>query len=415
MSLHTKMLIGFVLGTLSGLGAHWLDIGSILTYGVPVASFIGQIFLRLLLMLVLPLIVSALILGISEVGDLKNLGRMGLVTILCVTALSLSSVVLGMGFVWLFKPGEGLDEHTVQALLQQAQQNNIALGTHADFGGNILVHLIPTNIVAAASSGDILGVMVFALLFGIAMTGIASTQTKALRDVLNGVFEVSMRLCDIVLRMGPYAIFCLIFAMMANFGLELMLSLGRYVGTVLLAMALHYFGVYSFFLSAFARMNPWRFFRNIQEAAVTAFATASSNATLPTALKVAEEDLQLHPEAARFVLTIGATANQNGTALFEGITVLFLAQVFGVELSWVQQLLVLGIAVLGGIGTAGVPAGSLPVIAAILATIGVPVEGIGLILGIDRFLDMCRTSLNVAGDLVVASIVSRSEDKVRRR
>ncbi len=220
-----------------------------------------------------------------------------------------------------------------------------------------------------------------------------------------------MRLCDMVLRMRPYAIFCLIFAMMANFGLELMLSLGRYDGTVLVAMALHYFGVYSFFLSAFARMNPWRFFRNIQEAAVTAFATASSNATLPTALKVAEEDLHLHPEAARFVLTIGATANQNGTALFEGVTVLFLAQVFGVELSWAQQLLVLGIAVLGGIGTAGVPAGSLPVIAAILATIGVPVEGIGLILGIDRFLDMCRTSLNVAGDLVVAAVVSRSEDK----
>jgi DAACS family dicarboxylate/amino acid:cation (Na+ or H+) symporter len=165
-----------------------------------------------------------------------------------------------------------------------------------------------------------------------------------------------MRLCEMVLLVGPYAIFCLIFAMTADFGWELMLSLGKYVGTVVLAMALHYFGVYSFFLAAFTRMNPWRFFRDIQEAAVTGFATASSNATLPTALKVAEEDLKLHPDASRFVLTIGSNANQNGTALFEGITVLFLAQVFGLDLSWGKQLLVLGIAILGGIGTAGVPA-----------------------------------------------------------
>lgn len=411
MALHAKMLLGFVLGALAGLGAHWLHVGPIIEYVISVASLIGQVFLRLLLMLVLPLIVSALILGVSEAGNLKNVGRLGLKTFLCSAVLSLLSVLLGMGLVNLLQPGKGLNAETVQALLENAKHNNLQLGASGDFHGNIIAHLIPTNIVQAASSGDILGVMVFALLFGIAMTSLASDQTRLLRGVLDGVFQVAMRLCDMVLLLGPYAIFCLIFSMTANFGWELMRSLGGYVGTVLLAMALHQFGVYSFFLAVFARTRPWRFFYNIQEAVLTGFATASSNATLPTSLKVAEEDLKLHPDAARFVLTIGATANQNGTALFEGVTVLFLAQIFGVDLSWTQQLVVLGIAILGGIGTAGVPAGSLPVIAAILATIGVPVEGVGLILGIDRFLDMCRTSLNVAGDLVVAAVVSRSEDQ----
>jgi len=180
---------------------------------------------------------------------------------------------------------------------------------------------------------------------------------------------------------------------------------------VLLALAIQMFGVFPALLALLARKNPLAFFRETQEASVMAFSTASSNATLPTALRVAETRLKLPPRISRFVLTIGATANQNGTAMFEGVTVLFLAQFFGIELDLGQQMFVMAVCILAGIGTAGVPAGSLPVIALILAGVGVPPEGIGLILGVDRFLDMCRTTLNVIGDLVAATVISAMSAK----
>ncbi|HXJ67814.1 MAG TPA: dicarboxylate/amino acid:cation symporter, partial [Verrucomicrobiae bacterium] len=195
----------------------------------------------------------------------------------------------------------------------------------------------------------------------------------------------------------------------AEVGAEVLLQLSRYVGVVLLGLAIHQFVVYSLAVKLLGGMSPLVFFRGIREAMITAFATASSNATLPTALKVADEELKLPSHVSRFVLTVGSTANQNGTALFEGVTVLFLAQFYGVPLTLAQQVTVVFICILGGIGTAGVPAGSLPVVAMILGMVGVPVEGIGMILGVDRLLDMCRTTLNVTGDLAAAVVVSRGE------
>jgi Na+/H+-dicarboxylate symporter len=206
--------------------------------------------------------------------------------------------------------------------------------------------------------------------------------------------------------MAPLAIFCFMFNLAAQFGWDLILRLSAYVGVVLLALTLQMFGVFPLLLATLGKKNPIAFFRETREPLVMAFATASSNATLPTSLRAAEERLKLPPTISRFVLTIGATANQNGTAMFEGVTVLFLAQFFNVPLDLSQQLVVMMICILGGIGTAGVPAGSLPVIALILGTIGVPPEGIGLVLGVDRLLDMCRTTLNVIGDLVAAQVVS---------
>jgi DAACS family dicarboxylate/amino acid:cation (Na+ or H+) symporter len=199
------------------------------------------------------------------------------------------------------------------------------------------------------------------------------------------------------------------FNLAAVFGWDLLLRLAIYVGVVLLALGTHMFVVYPLLLKLFAGVSPLWFFRQSQEAMLMAFSTASSNATLPTALRVAETKLNLPARVSRFVLTIGATANQNGTAIFEGVTVLFLAQIFGVELSLSQQAVILMICILGGIGTAGVPAGSLPVVALILGMIGVPPEGIGLVLGVDRFLDMCRTTLNVTGDLTLATVVAKGE------
>jgi DAACS family dicarboxylate/amino acid:cation (Na+ or H+) symporter len=218
-----------------------------------------------------------------------------------------------------------------------------------------------------------------------------------------------MRLIGVVIGLAPLGVAALLFTLTAQIGWSVLLLLARYALLVIGALALHQFLVYGLAVRLLGGMSPGRFFRGIQAAMLTAFSTASSSATLPTALRVAETGLGLPRHVSRFVLTLGATANQNGTALFEGITVLFLAQFYGVALDLGQQGLVLFICILGGIGTAGVPAGSLPVIAMILGMIGVPVEGIGLVLGVDRLLDMCRTTVNVSGDLAIATIVARGE------
>jgi DAACS family dicarboxylate/amino acid:cation (Na+ or H+) symporter len=274
---------------------------------------------------------------------------------------------------------------------------------------DFFVALVPSNIVKAMGEGEMLAVMVFALLLGV---GLAITRTDAARAFergLEGLYDVTMRLLGLVIRTAPLGVACLLFTLTARLGFDVLRQLGAYVLVVLLGLAIHQFGVYSLSVAWLGRMSPWRFFRGVRAPMLTAFSTASSNATLPTALLAAEEELKLPAHVSRFVLTIGSTANQNGTALFEGVTVLFLAQFYGIHLAVAPQITVVLICILGGIGTAGVPAGSIPVVVMILGLVGVPAEGIGMILGVDRFLDMCRTTLNVTGDLAAAVVVARGE------
>ena len=414
ISLQWQMLVGFLVGLLFGLIANatagdapWVE--WISTY---VTGPIGQIFLRLIFMMVIPLLVSALIVGIAEMGDIGALKRVGLKTLAFTVAVSGIAVVLALAVTNYFQPGAGVDHAQAQEMLDNARQGAGAIiSGQADkpTGVEAVLAIIPSNIVTAMSTSDILAVMVFALIFGIGMLLTATRQTAFLLSVFEGIFQVSMRLMGLIIRLAPIAIACFMFNLAALFGWELLIKLGAYVGVVLLALGIHMFVTYPLLLKFAGGVSPLWFFRQSHEAMVMAFSTASSNATLPTAMRVAEEKLGLPRRVARFVLTIGATANQNGTAIFEGVTVLFLAQFFGVELSLGQQTLVLFICILGGIGTAGVPAGSLPVVALILGLIGVPPEGIGLVLGVDRFLDMCRTTLNVTGDLACATVVSRGE------
>jgi Na+/H+-dicarboxylate symporter len=321
-------------------------------------------------------------------------------------------VVLALAVTNYFQPGVGVDHAQAQQMLNDARQGAGAIiSSQADkpTGVEAVLAIIPSNIVTAMSTSDILAVMVFGLIFGIGMLLARTPQTALLLSLFEGIFQVSMRLMGLIIRLAPIAIACFMFNLASLFGWELLVKLGAYVGVVLLALGIHMFVTYPLLLKFAGGVSPLWFFRQSQEAMVMAFSTASSNATLPTAMRVAEHKLGLPRRIARFVLTIGATANQNGTAIFEGVTVLFLAQFFGVELGLGQQAMVLFICILGGIGTAGVPAGSLPVVALILGMIGVPPEGIGLVLGVDRFLDMCRTTLNVTGDLACATVVSRGE------
>lgn len=413
--LHIMMLGGFLIGLIGGLVVHLsagADAGWVQWLTANVTGPIGQIFMRLLFMLVLPLLFSAIVVGVAEMGDLGTLGRVGWRTLALTVVVSTIAVLIGLVMVNVLRPGDGIDPAVAQQMLADGAGGAAGIIEGASSGvqaGQFFLDLVPSNAFAAAAANQILPVMVFAIFFGIGLVMARSKATDQLQTTLQGVFEVMMKLIGLVIKIAPLAIACLMFNLAALFGWDLLVRLAAFVGVAVGAMAIHMFVVYPIVVSVLAGRNPLQFFKDVRDPMVVAFSTASSNATLPVALQAAETELKLPRKISRFVLTVGATANQNGTALFEGVTVLFLAQFFGIDLSLQQQIIVMLVCILGGIGTAGVPAGSLPVVAMILLMVGVPVEGIGLILGVDRFLDMCRTTLNVTGDLVIASVVSRGE------
>jgi Na+/H+-dicarboxylate symporter len=415
LSLQWQMLIGFLVGLVAGLIAYstqrdaaWVE--AVTTY---VTQPIGQIFLRLLFMLVIPLLFSALVVGISEMGEVRALKRIGLKTLVYTVIVSTIAVTVSLAVVNLLQPGAGVDRAAAATMLEESAGRAgeiVQAGREQPSGIDAFIHIIPNNLVEAMGSNSaILSVMFFALFFGIGLLLTDTPNSRVLQRGFQGLFDVTMRLIMIVIRLAPIAVACFMFNLAALFGWDLLIRLSAYVGVVLLALALQMFLVFPALLATLGRKNPVAFFRETQEASVMAFSTASSNATLPTALKVAETQLKLPPKVSRFVLTIGATANQNGTAMFEGVTVIFLAQFFGIDLTLGQQLMVMLVCILGGIGTAGVPAGSLPVVALILAMVGIDPQAIALVLGVDRFLDMCRTTLNVVGDLVAAQVISAAE------
>jgi DAACS family dicarboxylate/amino acid:cation (Na+ or H+) symporter len=408
------MLLGFAVGIALGAAAHslgagqpWLD--DVVTN---VSRPIGAIFLRLLFLLVLPLLGSAIVLGVAGFGDVRTVGGMGLRTLAATAILSSIAVLLGLFLVNALDPGAAVTPEARERLIETGEERAATTLAHVPApreGLDLLIGIVPANMVGAAAAGDYLAIMFVALFFGIGLLRTRTPASQKLLEIVQGVFDVSMKLIEIVLRFAPFGIAALLFTQVAELGFDVLLALARFAGVVVLGLAIQQFVVYGLALRLIAGRSPWSFLRGSWPALITAFSTASSNATLPTALKVADERLGLPSRVSRFVLTIGSTANQNGTALYEGVSVLFIAQVYGVDLSLAQQLTVLLVCILGGIGTAGVPAGSLPVIAMILTTIDVPAEGIAMIIGADRFLDMCRTTLNVSGDLTVAALVAPRE------
>jgi DAACS family dicarboxylate/amino acid:cation (Na+ or H+) symporter len=409
--LHVKVLLGFVLGALLGLAAYFHGADAPLTHAVIAYGTkpLGQIFLNLLFMLVIPLMFSALVLGVGELGDIASLGRLGWKTLTYTAAVTGMAVAIGLVMVNLVQPGLHMDP----ALVQQAMASNAAKagdivtsGRHMD-AMQLLVNIVPHNVFAAAvDDKQTLGVVFFALMVGIGLVLTPSPATAAFKHALQGLFEISMRLIGLIILLAPYAVACFMFTLCAQLGWGVIVGLGWFVATVVVALAIHMFVVLPLWVRYMGGMPVRTFFRGSQEATLTAFATASSTATLPVTLRVAEENLMLPRKVSRFVLTVGASANHHGTALFEGVTVLFLAQVFGLHLPLLEQLMVLALCILGGIGTAGIPSGSLPVIAMICGIIGIRPEGIAIIIGVNTFLDMCRTALNVTGDLATAVVVS---------
>lgn len=413
---HHRLLLSLLLGACAGLILHdyaelpWL--GQINRYAIEPA---GQLFLRLIFMIVTPMVVSGLVLGVYQLSHHQGLARVAQRTLFFTVLASSASVVLGVSLVNVLKPGAGLaiprldhDAAGLRAIQQNAAQAKSTVET--------LLEIVPKNpfdAAAKALDGGMLPLMFFSLVFGAALAfGNASRPSRWI-EVLEETYAACMLIVDTVMKFAPLAVFALVFQSTFKFGHQILLSLGFYLLVVVTGLLLQQTVVYSLLLRLFGKLDPIRFYKQCREVYLYAFATASSNATLPRSLELAEHGLKLSPEVSRFVLTIGSTANQNGTALFEGVTVLFLAQVYGVDLSLPQQLQVVLMAVLAGIGTAGVPGGSLPLIMILTQQIGIPAEGMGLILGVDRFLDMCRTTLNVSGDLVIAALVDQPETQNR--
>ncbi|MBI2817070.1 MAG: dicarboxylate/amino acid:cation symporter [Acidobacteria bacterium] len=413
MPLHTKIFAGLLLGAACGGAANFLSGG-----GHPALDWVvnnvtepaGRIFLRLLLLVVIPLVFSSLTLAVRGMADLRRLGRVGSKTLLYTVIVSGISVLIGLTLANIVRPGERIAPQARARLIEQyhGEAEQLSMPTS---GARLIENLVPDNPVAAMAKNppDMMGIMVFAVIFGLGLMLIPERRSEPVAAVLEGVFQAVSKIIDLIMRLAPYGVFALLFTMTARFGFSLLPSLLWFVGVVLAGLALQQFGVYWFILRFLARTNPMQFFSRIKTVMLTAFSTSSSNATLPTALRVAQEKLALPREISSFVLTIGATANQNGTALYEGVTVLFLAQVFGVHLTLAQQGLLLVLTILAGVGTAGVPSGSIPFVMLILQQVNVPMEGIAIVLGIDRILDMCRTVLNVTGDMVAATYISRSE------
>lgn len=436
---HRAILIGLGLGATSGLLANAL--GRVATGGpadsnsngiddrvdwfaFTIGDTLGQVFLRLMSMMVVPLVLSALALAVVGLGDVRRLGRLGLRTLFWTATFSIAAVTIGVVLVNVLRPGESLSVER-RADLKAQYADRAATGDTGKAVENArkakslrdtLLDIIPKNplqemvgaLDGSSPGGGMLAVMFFAIMLGLAVVS-SGEEARTLTAWLEGLYEVSMTIIRWAMRLAPLGAGGLVFAVTARLGMDILASLGWFVACVLGGLLIQQYVVYSLALVWSGAMSPRRFFSGTLEAQVVAFSTSSSSATLPTAIRVANDSLKLPPTTSNFVLTVGATGNQNGTGLFEGVVVLFLAQLFAIELSIADQVRVVLMSVLAGVGTAGVPGGSIPLIVVLLESIGVPGAGIGVVLGIDRLLDMSRTVVNVTGDLAVAACVSAGE------
>jgi dicarboxylate/amino acid:cation (Na+ or H+) symporter, DAACS family len=424
LPLHTKILLGLVIGLILGLLSNiFFEGDENLKWIVDnISNPLGQIFIRMIFMIVIPLIFTAIVLGVADFKDIHKIGIVGLKTLLFTVVITTVSVIIGLSIVNLVQPGMGISPESRTELINSITTNQsvttiIKSAEESKSFLQIIMDLVPRNpfvdVVYAFDpnyrGGGLMAIMFFSLMFGIAMAMSPQEKIETLTKTLQGVYEVLMKIIGYAMKLAPFGVAGLIFSTTSQLGFKIVSILSLYVIVVLVGLAIHFFGTYGLIIKYAIKRNPIQFFKDISEVIITAFSTSSSNATLPTTIRNSIEKLKLDKDIANFVLTVGSTANQNGTALYEGVTVLFLAQFYGIDLSIAQQLIVVFLSILAGVGTAGVPGGSLPLVIMVLMTVGIPAEGIGIILGVDRILDMSRTVVNVSGDIVLAGWIDTSE------
>ncbi|HKJ01549.1 MAG TPA: dicarboxylate/amino acid:cation symporter [Longimicrobiales bacterium] len=410
MKLHTKIALGLVLGALVGslTNAFFGDAAWVRWITDNVAYPVGQVFLRMLFMTVVPIVFTSIALGVAGIGDMKTLGRLGGRTFGYFLLSTAIAATIGLTLVNTVRPGGGLPPETRDELMTRfGEEGGLAQSGPVEFGVSTFVNIVPRNPVQAAADMDMLALIFFSLIFGAALTMIPKEKADPVIAMLDGIGEAVIRIIDMAMKLAPYGVFALIFGITSQFGWSILQQLSMYIFVVVFGLLLHATIGISALVKVFGKMNPVKFWRSVDAPMITAFSTSSSMATLPTSIATAEHELDVQPKIAGFVLPLGATMNMNGTSLYEGVTVLFLAQVFGVDLSFAQQLIVVVLAVITAVGAAGVPGGSLPLMMLVMATVGVPPEGIAIILGADRILDMTRTTLNVCGDISASVYIDR--------
>ena len=415
MKLHTKILLGLLIGAVAGIVANQTIGGT-----APVVEWInhylagpiGQIFLRMLFMIVIPLVFASISLGVAGLGDLGRVGRVGSTAIGYFFITTALAATMGLTMVHFLKPGSRLDPAVRVSLMEtyaDDASSKVEAAATSTFGVETIVNMVTRNPIKSAVDLDLLGIIFFGIVFGAALTMISAEKAKPMLRWLEALNDVVIKIVDMAMRLAPYGVAGLIFGVTSRFGFDLLRPLASYIVVVLGSLLLHVFITIALIVRFLVGMSPWKFFHRIRSALVTAFSTSSSSATLPTAIATAENNLGIPSSVAGFVLPLGSTMCMNGTAIFEGITVIFLCQVFGVNLSLGQMIVVMIMSVITAVGAAGVPGGSIPLLVGILAMFGVPGEGIAIILGVDRILDMSRTTVNVCGDLSATAFVARSE------
>lgn len=415
MKIYTKISLGLALGIIFGL---LLSAAPEEAVPSPAKNFIfralnmvGQIFLRLISMIIIPLIVSSLIVGTASLGDIRQLGRIGARTIGYFLITTAISVTIGMLLANYIQPGAGISEEVRQRLMEQSPAPAAAAAANRPIEDAILA-VIPTNAFQAIAEGNVLPVVFFALIVGIGLALIPAERAEPVVRFMESVNEVIIALVAYIMILAPYAVFGIISVVVGRFGFELLLRLISYALVVITGLAICQFVLFPVAVQLLAGLNPWMFFAKIKGVMLTAFGTSSSSVTLPLAIETMEKEFGVSRRIASFVLVLGATINQNGSALYQAVAALFIAQVYGVTLSFSDQLVIMVTSSLSSLGAAGVPGAAVALVGLVLQSVGIPLEGIALILGVDRFLDMCRTVLNVTGDLSAAAYVARAEGEI---
>jgi Na+/H+-dicarboxylate symporter len=387
-----KITAGFVLGVLAG---------ALLGPKVAVVEPIGKIFITLLQMLIVPLVFSSLVVGVASLGDPKALGRIGVKTVLLYMVTTALAIVIGLSMGHLIQPGAGMAIEGAVA----------AEGRAAPALKEVILGMFPSNPIQALAQGQMLQIIVFALFFGIAAV-LAGEKGKPVLAVMDAIAETMYKVTALVMAFAPYGVFALIAVTVSRYGLSVMAPFAKVIGAVYLGCLIHAVIVYSGLVALVTRKTPVWFFRGIQEASLTAFVTRSSSATLPVTMRCSQDNLGVSEKITSFVLPLGATINMDGTALYQGVCALFIAQAFGIDLSLGAQAGIIVTATLASVGTAGVPGAGLIMLTLVVTQAGLPMEGVALLAGIDAVLDMARTALNITGDACVATVVARTEGEL---
>lgn len=415
LELYTRIMLGLIFGAIIGILANKFGFSAFITHYV---KPFGTAFIRLITMVVVPLVFASLFVGTASLNDVRKLGRIGSKTIiyyLCTTAIA---ITIGLVLANLLQPGSGISKATQEQLLanysnEAASKIDVALKKPGI--AETLLNIIPRNPIESLANGDMLQIIFFALIFGIAITLIPPAKAAPVISFFDGINEAMIKLVHIIMAFAPYGVFALIASIIGEFGLGILSPLFKYSLVVIVGLLIHVTLIYSLALKLLtrAKASVTQFFRGIRPAQLIAFSSSSSSATLPVTMECVEENLGVTKEISSFVLPLGATINMDGTALYQGVAAMFIAQVFGMDLTIGQQLTIVLMATLASIGAAGVPGVGMITLTMVLKQIGIPLEGIALILGVDRILDMCRTTVNITGDAVCAVVVGHSEGQVR--